>query len=127
VPGIKKIGINTATNETEIDIEYDSPLNQAMKAEDGANVLRWVEACTPFIQADPNAAQVMDTQEIVRGLADTFGVKHNYVRSKDDMAAIQEQQQEAAQMQQLLAAAPVATSAAKDLTQAAGNVQAARL
>jgi len=109
----------------EIDIEYDSPLNQAMKAEDGANVLRWVQACAPFIQADPQAAQVMHTQNIVRGLADTFGVKHNFVRSEDDMAALEQQQQEAQQAEQLLAAAPVAAGAAKDLSQAAMNVGAA--
>jgi len=111
----------------EIEVEYDSPLNQAMKADDGAAVLRWAEACTPFIQADPSAAQVMNTQNIVRGLADTFGVKHDFVRSEEDMAAIEAQQAEAAQMQQMLAAAPIAASAAKDLTQAASNVGAARI
>jgi len=111
----------------DLQVEYDSPLNQAMKAEDGVNVLRWVEACAPFIQADPNAAQVMNTQNIVRGLADTFGIKQDYVRSEEEMAELEQQQADMAQAQQLLAAAPVAAGAAKDLTQAAMNVGAAQI
>jgi len=111
----------------EVEIDYDSPLNQAMKAEDGANVLRWAQACAPFVQADPSAAQVMNGPVIVRELADIMGVKQTMLRSEEDMAEIEQQQAEAAQMQQLLEAAPVAASAAKDLTQAASNVGAARI
>lgn len=110
-----------------VEIEYDSPLNQAMRAEEGANVLRWAEASSPFIQADPNAARAMNAEAIVRGLGDVFSVPQKYMRTEEEVAeqdAAAMQQQQAAQ---LLEAAPVAAGAAKDLTAAAVNASNARI
>ena len=101
-----------------IEIEYDSPLNQAMRAEEGANVLRWAEASAPFIQADPNAARVMNSPEIVRGLGRVFSVPEKYMVNEEDVQAADEAAAQQAQAEQILAAAPVAAGAAKDLAQA---------
>lgn len=110
-----------------VEIEYDSPLNQAMRAEEGANVLRWAEASAPFIQTDPNAARVMNSPEIVRGLGRIFSVPQRYMVEEE---AIQEQEAvdaQQAQAAQLLEAAPVAATAAKDLSAAAVNAGNARI
>lgn len=109
-----------------IEIEYDSPLNQAMRAEEGANVLRWAEASAPFIQADPNAARVMNSSEIVRGLGRVFSVPEKYMVDEEDVQAADEAAAQQAQAAQILEAAPVAAGAAKDLAQAqqiAGSAQ----
>ncbi|MGE4334975.1 MAG: portal protein [Pigmentiphaga sp.] len=111
----------------DVDIEYDSPLNQAMRAEEGAAVLRWAEASTPFIQVDPAAAKVMNGPAIVRGLATSLGVKSGYVRSEEELQQIEEMEAGMAQAEQLLEAAPVAAGAAKDLTAAAVNASNARI
>lgn len=110
-----------------VEVEYDSPLNQAMRAEEGANVLRWAEASAPFIQADPNAARAMDAEAIVRGLGNVFSVPQKYLRPEEE---VQQQDEAAAQQMQaaqLLEAAPVAAGAAKDLTAAAVNASNARI
>ncbi|CAB3931628.1 portal protein [Achromobacter insolitus] len=110
-----------------VEIEYNSPLNQAMRAEEGANVLRWAEASAPFVQADPRAARAMNSTAIVLGLGDVFSVPQKYKRTEEEIAemdAADAQQQQAAQ---LLEAAPVAAGAAKDLTAAAVNASNARI
>lgn len=109
-----------------IEIEYDSPLNQAMRAEEGANVLRWAEASAPFIQADPNAARVMKSAEIVRGLGRIFSIPERYIADEKDIQEGEEADAQQAQAAQILEAAPVAAGAAKDLAEAqqiAGNAQ----
>lgn len=110
-----------------VTIEYDSPLNRAMRAEEGTAVLRWAEASAPFIQADPRAAAVPKAEAIVRGLADVFSVPAKYVNSEDDVQKAAEQQQQQQQAAALLEAAPVAAGAAKDLADASATVQNARI
>lgn len=110
-----------------VSIEYDSPLNRAMRAEEGTAVLRWAEASAPFIQADPRAAKVPNAEAIVRGLADVFSVPAKYVNSEDEVQKAADEQEQAAQAAALLQAAPVAAGAAKDLADANATVQNARL
>ncbi|WP_415818991.1 portal protein [Bordetella tumbae] len=110
-----------------VEVEYNSPLNQAMRAEEGTSLLRLAEASAPFVQADPSAARVFDGVKILRRLADVFSVPSECLRTDDDLAeqdAAAAQQQQAAQ---LLEAAPVAAGAAKDLSSAALNASNARI
>jgi hypothetical protein len=110
-----------------VTIDYDSPLNRAMRAQEGTAVLRWAEASAPFIQADPRAAAVPKAEAIVRGLADVFSVPAKYVNSEDDVEQAAQQQAQQQQAAALLEAAPVAAGAAKDLADANATVQNARL
>jgi len=111
----------------QVDVEYDSPLNRAMRAGEGASVLRWVEASAPFVQADPRAARVINAPRAVRKLAEVFSVPSDYVNSEDEVDAAMQADEQAAQAQTLLAAAPVAAGAAKDLAQAQATAQASRI
>lgn len=106
-------------------IEYDSPLNRAMRAEEGTAVLRWSEAATPFIQADPKAAKVMNASAIVRGLADIFSVPSRFLNTEEEVEQADQAMQEQAQTAALLQAAPVAAGAAKDLATATATLQKA--
>ncbi|SOE49115.1 portal protein [Orrella dioscoreae] len=110
-----------------VEIEYDSPLNQAMRAEEGANVLRWAEASAPFIQADPQAARVMNAGAIVRGLGDVFSVPQKYMHTDEEVADMDAAAAQQVETAQILEAAPVAAGAAKDLTAAAVNATNARI
>jgi len=110
-----------------VEIEYDSPLNQAMRAEEGANILRWAEASAPFIQADPRAARVAKGESIVRRLGDVFSVPQSCMRTEDELEQMDEAEAQQAQTAQILEAAPVAAGAAKDLTAAAVNASNARI
>lgn len=104
-------------------IDYESPMAQARKAEQGIGFLRTIEQLTPLAQAlgPERAAEIFkrfNVSEIVKMLADVNGMPANCLFSDEEMEAIDEQDQQQAAMQQILQAAPVAASAAKDLAQA---------
>lgn len=101
-----------------VDVEYQSPLNRAQRADEGVAILRTLESLAPLAQIDPGVMMVFDPEAVARELADINGVPVKVMRTKDQIAAMQEQQASAQQAQQLLAAAPVVGSTAKDLAQA---------
>ena len=101
-----------------VDVEYQSPLNKAQRAEEGVAIMNTLQAITPLAQINPGVMDVFDPIAIARELAEINGVPAKVIRTEDDMAALKAQQAQAAQAQQLLAAAPVAASTAKDMAQA---------
>lgn len=110
-----------------VEIEYSSPLNRAMRAEESTATLRWLEAISPLAQVDQQVVAVPNGVEIARGLADSFGVPSRYVNDPKDTDDKIAADQAVMQSAQLLEAAPVAASAAKDMTQAVANVQNSRI
>jgi hypothetical protein len=107
-----------------VDVEYQSPLNRAQRADEGVAILRTLESLAPLAQIDPNVMMVFDPAAVARELAEINGVPVKVMRTKDQIAAMQEEQASAMQAQQLLAAAPVVGKTVKDLAQAqtlAGN------
>lgn len=101
----------------EIDIEYVSPLNRAQRAEDGVAILRTFEAIAPLAQVDPSVMMAFDLPQAARELADINGMPAKVLRSKEDIAAMQEEQKQAQGMQQLLEAAPIAAETARTLAE----------
>jgi hypothetical protein len=101
-----------------VNIEYDSPLNKAMRASEGAAVLQWVQQVATVAQLDPTALKVINGQEVARGLADISGVPVKYLVTADQVAQQQAQEAQTAQLTNILNAAPQAASAAKDLAAA---------
>lgn len=107
-----------------VEVEYQSPLNRAQRSDEGVAILRTLESLAPLAQIDPTVMMVFDPDAVARELAEINGVPVKVMRTKDQVAAMQEQQASAQQAQQLLAAAPVVSSSVKDLAQAqslAGN------
>lgn len=102
-----------------IDVEYVSPLNRAQRSEDGVAILRTLESMTPLAQVDPSVLDVFDPELVARELAEINGVPVKVMRTPEQVQAMKAQQAQAAQAQQMLAAAPVVSSAAKDMAQAA--------
>lgn len=102
-----------------VNIVYDSPLNKAMRASEGAAVLQWVQQVGVVAQLDQSALKVVDGQAVARGLAEINGVPVKYTVSADDIAQQQANEAETAQLTNILNAAPQAASAAKDLAAAA--------
>ena len=102
----------------EFQIEYQSPLAKAQRAEDGIAILRTIEAAAPLMEIDPTVRFKLKTDETFDELADIYGAPAKLIRSEDEMAEIRQEEAEQQQTQQLLEAAPIAASAAKDLAQA---------
>jgi hypothetical protein len=115
----------------EVEIEYQSPLALAMRAETGASILRTWEAVTPLAQTSegPEAMRVFNITESVLELARINGYPAKGLRTKEEIAALEEQDAENMQAQQMLAAAPVVTQSLESLAgaqakaaQGGGNV-----
>ncbi|SOT39796.1 portal protein [Burkholderia cenocepacia] len=111
----------------DVDIDYDSPLNKAMRAGASAATLQWLQQLGIVSQFDPAAAKVPNGQRIARLLADSGGVPVEAMNTDDELQAQKAADAQAAQMQQMLAAAPVAAGAIKDLTDASTAAQTARV
>lgn len=108
-----------------VDVEYVSPLNRAQRADEGVAIMRTLEAVTPLAQVDPKVLMVFDPEAIARELAEINGVPVKVLRTKQQIAAIEEAQAQAAQAAQLLEAAPVVGKTVRDLAQAQSLAAAA--
>lgn len=88
----------------EFKIIYDSPLNRAQRAEEGAGVMRTVQSCLEVAQVtqDPSILDHFNWDEIVPDLAAINAVPMHWMSSEQQMA--QKRQQRAKQMQSQQAA-----------------------
>ena len=100
------------------EIEYDSPLNRAQRAEDGAAINRVLQSVAPLVNIDPSIMDAFDKDAIVRILADVNGVPEKALRSEEAIAALRQQRQQAQAMQQMATLAPPAARAVKDISEA---------
>ena len=103
----------------DIEIEYDSPITRAMKAEENIGLLRSLESLGPILQYKPDAARRINFDEATLGMAMNNAVPSKWLYSDDEMKEMDAQAAAEKQMQLALQAAPVAADAAR----AAAEVQ----
>lgn len=101
--------------EGEFEIEYDSPLNRAQRAEEAVGLFRTIEGMAPLAQTNPEVMRRFDGDEILKGLAEINGMPTKWLKEDERLAAEDEQAAQAQQAQQLLEAAPVAADVAQKL------------
>lgn len=101
-----------------LKIEYSSPLDRAMRAEEGVGILRTIEAVKPIADVDPRVLRKFNWDRTVDVLADVNGMPVRCLNTDEEMAALEAQEQRQQAVQQLTELAPQAASAAKDLAQA---------
>lgn len=101
----------------EFEIEYDSPITRAQRAEEGVGILRTFEAAATVAQFDPAAVKVLRGAEAIRELAEINGMPAALLRPAEEIAAMDAAEAEQAQLQQILAAAPVVADTAATLAQ----------
>ncbi|MBU9378713.1 portal protein [Burkholderia gladioli] len=111
----------------DVTIDYDSPLNKAMRAGEGAAILQWLQQMGVVAQFDPRAKKLPNGERIGRLLADYGGVPVEAMNTEEEMQASDQAAAEAAQMTNVLNAAPAAAGAIKDLTDASVAAQTARV
>jgi len=100
------------------EIEYDSPLNRAQRAEDGTAIQRVIESVRPLAQLDPSLMDAFDLDAIVRILAEVNGMPEKALRDDDKIAALRQRRQQAQALQQMATLAPPAARAIKDVSEA---------
>lgn len=102
-----------------LDIDYQSPLNQAQKAGAGLAIMNTLQAVAPLAQIDPSVMTRFNLSEAAVEIARINGVPESILLSDEEVAEKEGEQANAQQAQMLLQAAPVAASSAKDFAQAA--------
>lgn len=110
----------------QMKIEYTSPMNRAMRADEATGILRTVESMAPFAQARPEILDVLDWDEATRVVAYANNVPSKVINSKEKVAAMGAQRAQASQASALLQAAPVVSSSIKDITDAQQSQQQAK-
>lgn len=100
------------------EIEYDSPLTRAMKADEGVGILRTVDLAVNIAQADPTVVKRLDFGRILERIADINGAPPDILFSVEEMAMKQQAEQQQAMVQQAVAAAPGVSQAVKNFAQA---------
>lgn len=105
-------------------IEYTSPMRQAMRASEGIAITRTLEQVLPLVQEDPSALDAFaSAAEIAHELGEINGMPAKLLRSMQDIEASKAQRAQQANLQAAVQAAPQLSQAAANLTkmQAAGG------
>lgn len=112
----------------QIKVVYRNQMAAFQKAPEAARVLMAVQQLAPIATIDPTVMDVFDPTGLANVITAANGVPQKALRSKDELAAVKQQRSEQAQLAQIQAAAPAAQqigAAAKDLTAAHAQSQAA--
>lgn len=105
----------------EIQFRFESPLSAAIESEKGQLLTEAKAMLVQVADIDPSAAAMLNAQEALRDALRGVGVPATWIRSKDEMASIQEQHAQQQQADQLLAGLGKSAAVAKDLGQAAAS------
>jgi hypothetical protein len=100
----------------EYRIEFTGPMNRAMRAGEGAAIVRTLESAIPLAQVDPAALDSIKVPESVAALAEINGMPAELRRSADEIKAMRDGRAQQAQAAALLEAAPVVSQTAANLS-----------
>lgn len=86
----------------EINIEYVGTMAIAQKTSQLERYLSLIQYVAPFIQLSPESSKMIDTEAVIRDIADGYGLKfaikdHNRIMEEDEAQNAQAQQQQALQ------------------------------
>jgi hypothetical protein len=101
--------------EGEFDIEYDSPLSRAQRAEEASGWLRTLEAAIAYANTTQNLDVLdnFDEDVIYRNLSEINAVPASWMRDEDGIKLRREQRAQQQQIQQMVEAAPAAAGVMK--------------
>lgn len=101
-----------------LEIEYDSPLTRAQRAEEGVGVLRTLETVGTIAQYDEGVLEEINYRRALKVVADANGAPLGMFNTPAEKEAIAAAKQEAQDLQLALQAAPVIADTAKSAAQA---------
>lgn len=80
--------------EGQFNIEYTGPLPRAQKQDTSQSVLNWVGVIGQLAETTPEMLDIMDIDEIARGLGDLSSVPKKFMRSKTQVKKIRKDRQD---------------------------------
>lgn len=99
----------------EYQVEYDAPLNRAMRSDEAAGTMRtfqWAAEIAAQTQ-DPSVMDYFDTDAIIPELMAINGAPYRFMRDPDEVQQIRQGRQQAQQQQNLVQALPGMAAMAK--------------
>ncbi len=111
-----------ALHETggDYEIQYDSPLTRAQRAEEGLGVMRALEIAGAMAAADPSVFDNFDADAVAKIAVEVHGVEH-ILRKKDDVEALRGQRAQQEGLSQTLAAGPQVADTVSKLSAVEGG------
>ena len=103
----------------EYEVEYVSPLTQAMRAPEGVGILRTLESVQAIAAVDPSVMDNFNTDEITRSLAEINGAPQRILRDEEEVAEMRGQRPQAEMAQAGINAAPQLADAGLKVAQIA--------
>lgn len=79
----------------KIDVKYSSLIARAQRINEGQNILRTVQAISPFIQMDPTVVDNFNGDRAVKAIAEVYGFPQEIIRSEKEKEQIRQQRAEA--------------------------------
>lgn len=109
----------------EYDVEYDSPLSRAQKAEEAAGLSRTLELTLNVVNItqNPEPLDHFDWDVIIPEMADTQAVPARWMRDPAAVESMRESRAQQAQMQTAIEAAPAAAGLVKAIQPGAANAR----
>jgi len=108
---------------SEYKVEYDAPLNRAMRSEEAAGIMRtmqWAAEVTSQTQ-DPSAMDWFDVDQIIPDLADINGAPFKYMRDPQIVIALRQKREQDKQAAQITQALPGMAAMAKAVSPQGSN------
>ncbi len=82
-----------------LDIRYSSLISRSQRLNEGQNILRTMQAVTPFFNIDPTVGDNFNGDKISKVLAEIYGFPQDALRTQKEIAAIREGRAKAQQAQ----------------------------
>lgn len=106
----------------EYEVDYESPLALAQKAQGGLSVVRTMETIGPMAQLDPNVLDEFNLPKMANKVAESNGLPADCFNTEDQKEALREQRAQQQAAAAAMQAAPVAGDTLNKLAQAKKNV-----
>ena len=103
---------------TQYDIILDSPLLKGQRMDSVNSAVTLIQYISQFAAIDPNAANSVNADRLIRYLQDSMNVPVSVMNTQDEVEAINEAKANAQDMQLLAQNASGIGSAIKDITEA---------
>lgn len=102
--------------ESDIEIEYVSPLAKAQRQGDVQSMMRFLEMLSPFAQIDPGVLDFLDVDGMAKEMIKVLSIPATVVKGDEEVAEVREQrqaqQQKQAEQQEMMQTAEAAGNAA---------------
>lgn len=101
----------------EWKVEFDSPLNRAMRAEEASGIMRSVQFAAEIAanMQDPSMLDMFDFDKIIPAVADINGAPFKYMRSPEDVQQRRDQRNQEKQAAMMTQALPGVAALTKSL------------